>query len=256
MSKRIAIAVSLVCALAGAAGARQKALKPWREWTKKDAEKVLNDSPWGQTQTETDTSEMFYKPTTQGQGRTGASNSNSRAAVITGGAEGGNNRAEEGALNQATSITYHIRWLTARPIRQAIARQAELQQGVMTDGLRKFVEGDSDRRAVVAVTFEATDQRFGGKVMQAFNSAVTSTLKNNTYLERKDGRRVFLQDYVPPQGNVLGAAMFVFPRRVGERPLLDEESGEVRFVSEFSPALKLNMKFKVSDMIYFGRLEY
>jgi len=26
--------------------------KPWTEWTKKDVEKTLNDSAWGQTQSE------------------------------------------------------------------------------------------------------------------------------------------------------------------------------------------------------------
>ena len=28
--------------------------KPWTEWTKKDVDKTLNDSAWGQTQTEGD----------------------------------------------------------------------------------------------------------------------------------------------------------------------------------------------------------
>jgi len=37
--------------------------KPWTEWSKKEAEKTLNESPWGQTQTETDTSQMTYSPT-------------------------------------------------------------------------------------------------------------------------------------------------------------------------------------------------
>src|SRR5205809_7517695 len=37
--------------------------KPWTEWSKKEAGKTLNESPWGQTQTETDTSQMTYSPT-------------------------------------------------------------------------------------------------------------------------------------------------------------------------------------------------
>jgi hypothetical protein len=92
--------------------------------------------------------------------------------------------------------------------------------------------------------------------MQAFNSAIGSTLKNSTYLERKDGQRIFLADYVPPQQNALGAAMFVFPRTYREGPLLAPDTGDVRFFSEFSKTLKLDMKFKVSEMIYDGRLEY
>src|ERR1041384_7529192 len=62
----------------------QKQYKPWTEWTKSDVEKILNDSPWGQTQIDTDTSEMVYTPTT----RTGGGDSASREA--------------QGATNQAT----------------------------------------------------------------------------------------------------------------------------------------------------------
>jgi hypothetical protein len=256
MFKRVAASVSLACAL-GAGALAQKAVKSWTEWSRADVQKVLNDSAWGQTQTETDTSEMFFSPTTQGQGRTSTS---SRAGVATGAIASdptGNNRAEEGALNQSTSVKFHIRWLSAKPIRQAMAREVALEQGgAVTDALRAFVESPSEKRIVIAVTFDASDQRFGGKVMQAFNSAVAGTLKNTTYLERRDGQRVFLNDYVPPQGNSLGAAMFIFPRTHREGPVLTPESGDVRFVSELTKKLKLDMKFKVSSMIYDGRLEY
>jgi hypothetical protein len=32
--------------------------KPYTEWSEKEATRLLNDSPWGQTQTLTDTSQM------------------------------------------------------------------------------------------------------------------------------------------------------------------------------------------------------
>ena len=51
----------------------QKQLKPWTDWTKSDVEKILNDSPWGQTQIDTDTSEMVYTPTTLAGGGDSAS---------------------------------------------------------------------------------------------------------------------------------------------------------------------------------------
>ncbi|MDT7605259.1 MAG: hypothetical protein QOF61_3256 [Acidobacteriota bacterium] len=257
MFRKSAVVLSVVCLLATAVGAQKLSGKSWSEWSKKDAEKVLDDSPWAQTQVETDTSEMFYSPTTQGQGR-GATNSRTAAGNGTiGSAPTGNNRAEEGATNQATSVKFHIRFFSARPIRQALARQAALRQGgALTPQIKAFAESGSAQQVVIAVTFDSTDQRYGGKVMQAFNSAVTAALKNSTYLERKDGKRVFLEQYIPPTQNTLGAALFVFPRVVGERPLLSLDSGEVRFVAEFSDGPKLNMKYKVSEMIYDGKLEY
>ena len=257
MLRKLAIAISMASVLVAGAGA-QKLSKQWTEWSRKDAEKVLNDSPWGQTQVETDTSEMFFTPTTQGQGRAQNTGRTPSAAVGSGAPDPlSSGRATEGALNQATSVKFHVRWLSAKPIRQAMARDVALRgDGRLTPALRAFVDSPSDKRTVIAVTFEASDQRFGGKVMQAFNSAITSSLKNATYLERKDGQRIFLSEYIPPQHNALGAAMFVFPRTYREGPLLTPESGDVRFFSEFSKTLKLDMKFKVSEMIYDGRLEY
>src|SRR5215211_3615544 len=45
------------------------------KWTRVEAEKILNHSAWGQTQTETDTSEMVYTPTTAGGSTTGSTRS-------------------------------------------------------------------------------------------------------------------------------------------------------------------------------------
>jgi hypothetical protein len=42
--------------------------KPQAEWTEKDALKVLNDSPWGRTQTFTFPGEQYRGPTTGRQG--------------------------------------------------------------------------------------------------------------------------------------------------------------------------------------------
>lgn len=259
-------AIVVITLLLGAVAIAQKQIKPWEEWSKKEAEKMLNDSPWGQTQVETDTSEMVFTPTTQTGGGDSAS------------------RREQGATNQATSVKFRICWLSARPIRQALARQTAIESGALTDQQRFFADGPSDKRTVIAVHFESNDRRFGGRVMQAFNSANTSVLKNSTYLERKDGKRISLQEYVPPQGNRLGVALFVFPRTVDGQPLLTKESGNIRFHAEYedktsvnealSPAgqtprqsssgqqsrgpykLKLDMRFKVTEMIYNGVLEY
>src|SRR5437867_2813730 len=116
----------------------QKKIKPSGEWSEKDARKILDDSPWGQTQIETDTSEMFYSPTTRS-----ASDSS---------------RAAQGATNQATHVNFHIRFLSAKPIRQAIARSMELQQKSpnpqLSEQLRSFVDRKFDDWIVVAVTYD------------------------------------------------------------------------------------------------------
>ena len=69
MNRRILAFGACMLAFIAVTSHAQKKYKPWTEWTEKDAQKILDDSPWGQTQTDTDTSEMFYSPTTQGGGR-------------------------------------------------------------------------------------------------------------------------------------------------------------------------------------------
>src|SRR5262245_34936284 len=108
--KKFAIALVFLLA-SGLSAEAQKNMKPWTEWTEKEINKMLNDSAWGQTQTETDTSEMFYSPDSP--------NRNIGNRPLDTSSSSGNNRSAQGQLNQATNINYRIRLLTAKPIRQA-----------------------------------------------------------------------------------------------------------------------------------------
>jgi hypothetical protein len=224
----------------------QKQAKSWKEWSRKDADEILNDSPWSHFQVDTDTSEMFFQPTTDGRSAGGR-------------APNANSRLEQGATNQATSIKYGIRFFSARPVRQGFMRIIQLQKKDLDPNviarMNSFAELPANNSIIVAVTIEGTDKRSLGKVMQIVESAATGTLKNTTYLERNDGKRLFLEEYVPPGKDGFGAR-FIFPRIVNERPFLTTDFHDVRFVSEFGTAVKLNMRFKVSDMMVDGKLEY
>ena len=91
--------------------------------------------------------------------------------------------------------------------------------------------------------------------MQAINSGTTGTLKNTTYLERQDGKRVFLMQYSPPISDNLGAK-FIFPRLVDGEPFLKSDSGSVRFFAQFNDSFKINMVYKVREMVFDQKLEY
>lgn len=250
----------------------QKPAKPWTEWSAKEAQKILDDSAWGKTQVETDTSQMVYSPTAM----TAAANSTNQA---------------QGATNQATSVKFHVWFFTARPIRQALVRVLEEQKRldkINADTMHSWANLHTDEYIVVAVTYEGSDRRFLGRAQQSFQSAVTSVLKDTTYLERKDGKRLFLGEYKAPKKDGFGAH-FIFPRMLGGQPFLNADSGSVRFHCEWenntaldtalNPAgqtssragsrsnsssitpdstfkIKLDMRFKITDMIYDGALEY
>jgi hypothetical protein len=232
--KKLSITLMVVFAFVAVAVAQKKA-KPWEEWNEKEVQKMLNDSPWGQTQTETNTSEMFYSPNDPN-------------------ASGGS-RAKEGAYNQAVSTNFRIRLLSAKPIRQAFARGVAMKNPQLMEKLRAFADQTSDQFIVVAVDYDSADQRFSGKAMQAFNSAVTSTLKNVSYLETNNGKRIFLQEYMAPIKDGMGAK-FVFSRTIDDKPFITPESGFLRFYAEMGAGIKINMRFKIADMTYDGKLEY
>lgn len=252
--KKLIFAALIIALLLSAVTAQNK---PWAEWTKVEAEKILNNSPWGQTQTDTDTSEMMYSPTSQGGG-----SSSTRTGVLgtqTDRQSVNNNRVAQGANNQAISVNYHVRLLSAKPVRQAFMRVIELTQKTpdkeLLDGLRSFVDRDFGEFIVVAITFNSTDGRYSGPALQAFSSATIGTLKNKTYLERKDGKRVFLKQYHAPINDGLGAK-FIFPRIVDEKKFVNAETGSFRFFSEVTNQIKLNVTFKTADLMYNGQLEY
>ena len=234
----------------------QSAHGPWMEMAKKDAEKLLNDSPWSQTQIDTDTSEMFFSPTRQGAASAGRS---SAASSATGQVAVNNNRADRGAVNQAIEVKYRICFLSAKPIREAMARMVIAAQhepdADLISRLQAFVQRDFSAYIVIAVSIDTTDQRYLGPIMQQINSATAGSLKNKTYLETPDGRRLFLTGYQAPIADGLGAK-FIFPRRPNGDEFLKAGTSAVRFIAEFSDSFKLNMRFKVSDMIYDNKLEY
>lgn len=249
------VLTAVVMALLLNAGLAQE--KSWEKWTKAEADKVLDHSAWGQTQTDTDTSEMMYSPTSLSGGT--SSTRTSVTGTQTDRQSVNNNRVAQGANNQAISVNYHVRLLSAKPVRQAFMRVIELAQKTpdqeLLDGLRSFVQRDFSEFIVVAVSFDSTDGRYSGPALQAFSTGTVGTLKNKTYLERRDGKRVFLMDYRAPISDGLGAK-FIFPRIVDEKKFVNAESGSFRFYSEVSGQLKLNVTFKLSDMMYNGQLEY
>lgn len=239
------ITAGLAIVAAGVVTAQKNKSKPWTEWSKKEAEKILSDSPWSQVQTDTDTSEMFYSPTNDP--RLGG-----RVTSTTG------PRVAGGAVNSSVSVSFHVRVFSARPVRQALARMIEINQKPPADvvaKLRQFAELRSPNSIIVTVTFDSPDQRYTGVVMQAFNSAVTANLKNDVYLQRSDGKQLFLEEYVPPGKDGFGAR-FIFLREPDGQPFIKDNTGEIRFYAKYSNGIKIDRRFKLADMMYEGELEY
>jgi len=61
-------------------------------------------------------------------------------------------------------------------------------------------------------------------------------------------------EYRAPTEDGMGAK-FVFGRTVDGQPFLSE-TDSVRFFAQFNERMKLNTKYKLSEMLYDGKLEY
>jgi hypothetical protein len=220
--------------------------KPWTEWSKKDIEKTLNDSAWGQTQSEG-----------------GAQQSDNTSAITQVAAPRAAERdisrtGESGEAKPSTLVKYRVRFLSAKPVRAAFARMVLLSKSEpdpkLTDQLQKFIDRDFSDYIVVSVGLEVSDQKMTAPLMRAFTTATTEGLQKNVYLERKDGQKLYLMEYRAPIEDGMGAK-FVFPRTVEDKPFLSENDS-VRFVAQINDRLKLNTRYKLSDMLYEGKLEY
>jgi hypothetical protein len=251
----VLIPVALLLFMTIAASA-QKENYSWMELPRKDAERLLANSPWSQTQVDTDASEMFYSPTRPGTSSVGQATTK---GTPSGQQSVNNSRADRGALNEAVHTSYRISFLSARPIRQALAKMILSSERApnerLASQLQDFVERDFSSYVVIAVMVDSSDRRLLGPIIQAINSATTGTLKNNTYLERQDGKRLFLTQYIAPISDNLGAK-FIFPRLVDGKPFLKSDSGSVRFFAQFNDSFKMNMVYKVRDMVFDQKLEY
>lgn len=222
--------------------------KPYSEWSDGEAQKMLNDSPWGKTQT-------FVENTVL----TGTSRPN----------------AGQSTFNSTFQVNFRIRLFSAKPVRQAHSRVMELQQKgnvseTLAAQLKSFATGEFLEYVLVTVTCDAERS---GEPLYAAQSALqkrtTADLKSNTYLEVA-GQRIYLQEFQAPKNDPFGAR-FIFPRLVNNEPYITPNTSEVRFVAELprsvapvagsapNPAqttYRLNMVFKVSKLQFLGKLEY
>ncbi len=211
--------------------------KPYTEWSEKEATKLLNDSPWGQTQVFSDTSNEF------GTGP--------------GGRAGGGSGSGDYSSHH---LNIRIRFLSAKPIRQAFSRMILLgQKGAVPDQLaarlKAFATQDFPDYIIVSVDADANETKNELHQFKALLSKLAMVdLKNVTYLSA-NGQRTFIESFQPPKEDGLGAK-FIFPRNVNGKPVIAPDSKEIQFYAGFRSRFALNMRFKVKDMMVAGKLEY
>jgi hypothetical protein len=220
----------------------QSTIKPWTDWSKKDAEKILNDSSWGQTFTDEPSGPVDTTVIT-----------NTRPGMS------GDRKGENPAAPTPKPVHYRVRFLTAKPVREAFARVVSLSQPdagkELTDQLQGFIDRDFGDYLVVSFSIESEDVRRAQGYMMVLSKLTIDSLRDKVYLERGDGKRATLIDYKPPMGDGMGGK-FVFSRTLDGQQFLSDAQDTAKFVFQLSEKQKINLKFKVAGMTYGGKLEY
>ena len=258
------LAASLGAALAGVGAAALAqgdwAKKPFEEWSKKDAEEVLNKSPWAASH------EVKIKYAAQSQAVAGAPNASFEG---TGGRVATEeNTASLGGANAPIDFTFTLRLRSALPVRQALVRLKQLEA-------KGGKGGDKDRAAfdarmkgllecpacadnyVLTLSSRSRNAPGADAVFQLFKGGRLDDLRRYIALANDRGERRPLVHFVAPK--VPGdEATFFFPRfddrgaplftTESKRLILNLTNNEVNAITNFT--------IDVSRLVVNGKVEF
>lgn len=212
--------------------------KPYTEWSKEEASKILSDSPWVELQKISPTGLGVEENRRSGGGRPGGGS-------LTRGSQG-----RPGRLGAQRTRRYEYRLVSAKPVRMAWARLNMLAGSWDVEQAQKYVDSESAKNTImIAVKVPPQQDR------AELDQATTSDLQETTFLKlKKSKRKIGLARYVPPSeaGNVWG--YFIFPRQEdGEQPITVSEK-EIEFESRLNKDTKLRRKFKLKEMLFKGEV--
>jgi hypothetical protein len=156
--------------------------------------------------------------------------------------------------------TYYVRFLSARPIREAYARIQQIQHGydkMPQEKRRQFEESqlpnldlDVSKWIVVSVSFRSNDPNEESSVRRFFQSETVQTLKTKAFLSTPSCPQVELSAYFPQREESVGAK-FVFPREVNGVPVLTKDCQNITLELLDVPGTnaRLRATFAVKPMI-------
>lgn len=262
--RRLLAAASLAAAaacLAGAAHAQEDwPAKPYTEWSKAEAERVLESPPWAVRQT--------VKIRYAGEARRVAGGgSNPEGVVVFGGdpvlVQPG---VSLGGAEAPVDFVFTLRLRSAPAVRKAVARLAQLEAGKLKGKERAALEARAKGLAECpacadnyVLTLSSKSEQVPGAdaVYTIYKGARLEDIKRYIFIANERGERRPLVHFVAPK--VPGdEATFFFPR-LGERgePLLTADSRELIFnVTNNEVNAITNFRVDVSKLVRDGVVEF
>ena len=161
--------------------------------------------------------------------------------------------------------TFYVRFLSARPIREAYARIQQIYYGYDDMGEPEKAQFEKDQRPniemggsnwiVVSVAFRSNDPNEESDVRRWFQSETVRTLKTKAFLSTPTCSQVEVSAYFPPREESVGAK-FVFPRIVDGIPIVTEDCDKITFELLDVPGANPNLQatFPVKSMMVDGEI--
>ena len=221
------------------------AKKDWKQWSKEDCKKVLEDSPWAQRWTHSD--EKMANFATRRSGTSGVGSESELA------------------------VSYLVQFRSALPVREAVVRQVlianqyDLADPEKKEAMRKqtdgFVNRTYDDIIVVHVIYGSNVQEYNRDLATFWQTRYSEgTVPQDTFLHGSRGQKIAPVRMISPKG---GAQEFelIFPRMVEGKPLLerDDKAISLEFVSPSVGGVnssRVFMEFTVDKMVLDGQLIY
>jgi hypothetical protein len=199
--------------------------KPFAQWTDKDIQDILLNSPWARANVQPQGGSWHPDGVTQVSGSIGVAGSSSDKSNTSAGAmpdqQGG---AEKNAAAAAAQATYSIFWWSSRTIRAASMRRAVLK-GTMTQAdAEKAVANTPDEYMVLVQGTNMSLFQVRGE--QAFQNAAFIQIKK-TKDKVSPSKVAFIKG---PDGTTVTGAVFYFPKKGSNGgPTISSDEKEIDF---------------------------
>ena len=230
--------------------------KPFNEWSKAEAEQVLDNSPWVSKQ------ELRLRYDTQRQVAAGSYTPNAGVTDTTAG-----NAQTSVSADIPVDFVFTVRLRSALPLREALSRLKELQADTKMDAKERTtfdaqVKGLLECPAcaqnyVVSLSSKSKNSPGADAVYSTFKGGRLSDLQRYVYIANDKGERRALIYFVAPKAPG-DEAVFFFPR-LDEKgaPLLTNQSKLLLINLTDNQANSItNFRFEVAKLIVDGKVEF
>lgn len=231
--------------------------KPFTEWSDKDLQKLMTNSPWAKEVSLSMPGGGSGGGSGKGGGKRGGGGGGgdmSGDTPMSGpatGSGGGNANARAGvqevggaapAAGGGSAMTLSVRWQSALPLRQAVAKQKYGAEAATSPDAKKLLDSEQKYYAIVVAGLPGRAAHVNDEMKPMLLKSTTLSVKGKdpiTAIELQSG------------GNEQKAVvMFFFPKTT----VIDADDKEVEFSSKVGP-LVVKQKFKLKEMIFNGKLE-